>query len=95
MQYAGEDSEVILPKWGLQNSLPKGLAIDVGTTTLVVTLFCLVSGKELSTASSINPQTKFGHDVLSRIQKGSTEDGLAEIAGVVRNGAEPPDSGNL
>ena len=83
MQYAGQDSEVILPNWGAQFS-PKGLAIDVGTTTLVVTLFCLVSGKELSTASAINPQTKFGHDVLSRIQKGSTEEGLAEVAGVVR-----------
>ena len=83
LQYAGEDSEVILQKWGAQFSA-KGLAIDIGTTTLVVTLFCLVTGKELSTASSINPQTKFGHDILSRIQKGSTEEGLAEVAGVVR-----------
>ena len=83
LQYAGVDSEVILQKWGTQFSA-KGLAIDVGTTTLVVTLFCLVTGKELSTASSINPQTKFGHDILSRIQKGSTEEGLAEVAGVVR-----------
>ncbi len=83
LQYAGEDAEVILQKWGAQFSA-KGLAIDVGTTTLVATLFCLVTGKELSTASSINPQTKFGHDILSRIQKGSTEEGLAEVAGVVR-----------
>jgi uncharacterized 2Fe-2S/4Fe-4S cluster protein (DUF4445 family) len=83
LQYAGQDSEVILQKWGAQFSA-KGLAIDIGTTTLVVTLFCLVTGKELSTASSINPQTKFGHDILSRIQKGSTEEGLAEVAGVVR-----------
>jgi uncharacterized 2Fe-2S/4Fe-4S cluster protein (DUF4445 family) len=83
LQYAGQDSEVILQKWDAQFSA-KGLAIDIGTTTLVVTLFCLVTGKELSTASSINPQTKFGHDILSRIQKGSTEEGLAEVAGVVR-----------
>jgi uncharacterized 2Fe-2S/4Fe-4S cluster protein (DUF4445 family) len=47
-------------------------------------LFCLITGKELSTASSINPQTQFGHDILSRIQKGSTAEGLAEVAGVVR-----------
>ena len=83
MQYAVEDSEVLLQNWRPQFS-PKGLAIDVGTTTLVVTLFCLNTGKELATASSINPQTKFGHDVLSRIQKGSTQKGLAEISGVVR-----------
>jgi uncharacterized 2Fe-2S/4Fe-4S cluster protein (DUF4445 family) len=84
LQYAGEESELILQKWDAQFSA-KGLAIDIGTTTLVVTLFCLVTGKELSTASSINPQTKFGHDILSRIQKGSTEEGLAEVAGVIRN----------
>ena len=83
MQYAGENAEVILQKWDPKFS-PKGLAIDVGTTTLVVTLFCLATGKELATASSINPQTKFGHDIVSRIQKGSTKEGLAEIAGVVR-----------
>jgi len=83
MKYAGMDSQVILQKWDAQFS-PKGLAIDIGTTTLVVTLFCLVTGKELSTTSSINPQTKFGHDVLSRIQKGSTQEGLDEVAGVVR-----------
>ena len=83
MQYAGQDSDIILQQWGAHLS-PKGLAIDVGTTTLVVTLFCLVTGKELTTASGINPQTKFGHDVLSRIQKGSTEEGLGEVAGVVR-----------
>ena len=83
MRYAGQDSEVILHKWGAHFS-PKGLAIDIGTTTLVATLFCLATGKELSTSSSINPQTKFGHDVLSRIQKGSSAEGLAEVAGVVR-----------
>jgi len=83
MQYAGENAEVFLQKWDAKFS-PKGLAIDVGTTTLVVTLFCLGTGKELATASSINPQTKFGHDVVSRIQKGSTQEGLAELAAVVR-----------
>ena len=83
MQYTGEDSAVVLEKWKPQYS-PKGLAIDIGTTTLVITLFCLRTGRELSTASSINPQTQFGHDVLSRIQKGSTEEGLAKLAEVVR-----------
>ncbi len=83
LKYPGMDSQILLQKWDAQFS-PKGLAIDIGTTTLVVTLFCLVTGKELSTTSSINPQTKFGHDVLSRIQKGSTQEGLDQVAGVVR-----------
>ena len=83
MHYHGENAGVELARWKPGYS-PKGLAIDIGTTTLVVTLFCLPTGKQLTTASSINPQTRFGHDVVSRIQKGSTKQGLAELAGAVR-----------
>ncbi|GAB4279059.1 MAG: ASKHA domain-containing protein [Deferrisomatales bacterium] len=66
--------------------VPKGLAVDIGTTTLVVSLFSLATGEELATASCLNPQTRFGHDVLSRIQKGSTPEGLRELAEAVRGG---------
>ena len=83
MHYAGENEGIKLARWKPGYS-PKGLAIDIGTTTLVVTLFCLQTGKQLTTASSINPQTRFGHDVVSRIQKGSTKQGLAELAEAVR-----------
>lgn len=44
-----------------------GLAVDIGTTTVVASLLNLQSGKELATASAINPQKAFGLDVLSRI----------------------------
>jgi len=83
MHYAGEDAGMELARWK-PGYAPKGLAIDIGTTTLVVTLFCLQTGQQLATASSINPQTRFGHDVVSRIQKGSTKQGLAELAEAVR-----------
>ncbi len=55
---------------------PLGLAIDLGTTTIVVSLISLLTGKLLATASQLNPQTKYGHDVMSRIEKASTDDGL-------------------
>ena len=83
MQYAGNDKRADLTRWRPEYS-PKGLAIDIGTTTLVMTLFCLQTGRQLSTASSLNPQTRFGHDVVSRIQMGSTQEGLMELAEVVR-----------
>jgi uncharacterized 2Fe-2S/4Fe-4S cluster protein (DUF4445 family) len=67
-----------LANWGPECS-PKGLAVDIGTTTLVVTLMDLRSGTEVGTASALNPQTRFGHDVLSRIQKASTGEGLHEL----------------
>jgi uncharacterized 2Fe-2S/4Fe-4S cluster protein (DUF4445 family) len=62
---------------------PKGLAVDIGTTTVVATLIDLVSGKEIATESDINPQVSFGHDVMSRIQAGSTSDGLAKLRRMV------------
>ncbi len=56
-----------------------GLAVDIGTTTLVVALIDLHDGRELATLGALNPQTRLGHDVLSRIQIGSDEAGLAEL----------------
>ncbi|MFB9986239.1 ASKHA domain-containing protein [Bacillus benzoevorans] len=44
-----------------------GVAIDIGTTTVVCALVDLNTGAELATASMINPQKKFGLDVLTRI----------------------------
>jgi uncharacterized 2Fe-2S/4Fe-4S cluster protein (DUF4445 family) len=46
------------------------VALDVGTTTLAAQLLNLDSrslGAELAVASRLNPQTRFGDDVLSRI----------------------------
>jgi len=44
-----------------------GLAIDVGTTTVVTTLLELTSGEQLASVSSLNPQSVFGGDLMSRI----------------------------
>ena len=59
------------------------VAVDIGTTTLAAELLELPSGEELAVASTLNPQTRFGDDVLSRIQKAGTEEGLAELQAVV------------
>lgn len=57
-----------------------GLAFDIGTTTLVGTLVHLSSGEEIVTVSDVNPQVKYGDDVLSRIAFASKDDAsLAEI----------------
>lgn len=45
---------------------PLGLAVDIGTTTLVVTLYDLKSGKRLGIRSRANPQSKYGADIISR-----------------------------
>lgn len=61
----------------------RGIAVDLGTTTVVLTLMDLGTGTELATASVVNPQTRFGHDVISRIYKASTPQGLAELAALI------------
>ena len=44
-----------------------GIAVDLGTSTVVLVLIDLKSGKSLSTSAFENPQRSFGFDVLSRI----------------------------
>ncbi len=44
-----------------------GLAVDIGTTTVVTTLLALDSGEQLASVSSLNPQAVFGGDLMSRI----------------------------
>ncbi len=44
-----------------------GLAIDVGTTTLVFDLVNLENGNILATIAKTNPQILYGNDVISRI----------------------------
>jgi uncharacterized 2Fe-2S/4Fe-4S cluster protein (DUF4445 family) len=44
-----------------------GIAIDVGTTTVAAYLCDLISGDVVDTLSMMNPQVKYGEDVVSRI----------------------------
>ena len=49
------------------SSNPFGVAIDVGTTTLVFQLVELSTGSLLETQTALNPQAKYGADVITRI----------------------------
>jgi len=44
-----------------------GIAVDIGTTTVAAYLYDLVKCRCISTASALNPQRKYGTDVISRI----------------------------
>ncbi|MEG0371758.1 MAG: ASKHA domain-containing protein [Clostridium sp.] len=44
-----------------------GACVDIGTTTVVTSLVNMNTGEEITTDSIINPQKKFGLDVLTRI----------------------------
>ncbi len=63
-----------------------GVAFDLGTTTLVGVLLDLATGREIASASRMNPQTQYGDDVLSRIQRARDESGgLEELHGIMRD----------
>ena len=65
-----------------------GLAIDVGTTTLVMQAVDLISGKNLGNPiASKNPQIAYGNDVISRGGYAiAHEGGLQELQAVVIDG---------
>ncbi len=57
-----------------------GVTVDLGTTTIVVALLDLETGKIISSRSCLNPQQSFGADVISRISHIiSVEKGLREL----------------
>ena len=74
------DREVIRVRPGKQEHA-YGLAIDVGTTT-VAAYFCdLTSMEVIDTVSMMNPQCKYGEDVMARITYHmTTPDGLQRMS---------------
>ncbi|MCM8758611.1 MAG: ASKHA domain-containing protein [Candidatus Omnitrophica bacterium] len=56
-----------------------GLAIDVGTTTIVVSLIDLNSGRTVATEISLNRQISYGDDIISRIVYAEDKDGLEQM----------------
>jgi uncharacterized 2Fe-2S/4Fe-4S cluster protein (DUF4445 family) len=63
-----------------------GIAIDLGTTTIVAFLLDLSNGTQLAQVASLNPQTAFGEDVMSRLTYAIREKrGLEVLQGRVVN----------
>lgn len=60
-----------------------GLAVDIGTTTVVTALINLTNGEMIDTEADYNGQVTFGEDILTRIYRASEESGLAEMQSAV------------
>ncbi len=62
-----------------------GLAVDVGTTTIAGHLCDLETGEVLASAGMMNPQIRFGEDLMSRISYLQQNEGQAgELTAAVR-----------
>ena len=64
-----------------------GVAFDLGTTTLVGQLIDMSSGKILAVETAMNPQRKFGSDLISRIETAITK-GSEEMTRMIRDQIE-------
>jgi len=61
----------------------QGAVIDLGTTTLVAQVVDLASGEVLAVQTALNPQARFGADVMSRLQYDLEHPG--ELGRVIRD----------
>ena len=61
-----------------------GMAVDIGTTTVVAHLHDLATGERLATVGRPNPQIAFGSDVISRISA-SVDGKLDLMTGVIQD----------
>lgn len=68
-----QGTEVVRVAPGYDDSV-YGLAVDVGTTTIAGYLCDLRTGEVLATEAMMNPQVRFGEDLMSRVTYAMTED---------------------
>jgi uncharacterized 2Fe-2S/4Fe-4S cluster protein (DUF4445 family) len=62
-----------------------GAAVDVGSTTIAVHLCDLTRGEVLASAGAMNPQIRFGEDLMSRVSYAMLNpDGAAQMTRAVR-----------
>ena len=79
-----QDAEVLAVWPGFKASI-YGLAIDVGSTTIAAHLCDLGSGDVLCSNGMMNPQIRFGEDLMSRVSYAMMHpEGSSELTGEVR-----------
>jgi uncharacterized 2Fe-2S/4Fe-4S cluster protein (DUF4445 family) len=81
------DDKLIGVEAGDTTSALYGVGVDIGTTTIAAYLLDLNTGARLATYSCLNPQKKFGADVISRIKHTmETENGSSEMHRTIIDG---------
>ncbi|MDD1675092.1 MAG: ASKHA domain-containing protein [Methanomicrobiales archaeon] len=78
----GDVPEVIAVEKGEERSPPYGLAVDLGTTTIVCLLVDLESGDIVAADSDMNRQITYGEEVITRIAYAAQSGGRERLAGV-------------
>ena len=61
-----------------------GIAVDLGTTTIVAQLLDLQTGHVLAVRAALNAQAKCGADIMSRVESAMAGDGQRNLENLVR-----------
>jgi len=69
----------IIGVWPGLHASVYGLAVDVGSTTIAAHLCDLVSGEVAASAGAMNPQIRFGEDLMSRVSYSMMNPGGAAL----------------
>jgi uncharacterized 2Fe-2S/4Fe-4S cluster protein (DUF4445 family) len=69
----------IIGVWAGLHDLAYGLAVDIGSTTIAAHLCDLVSGEVVASAGVMNPQIRFGEDLMSRVSYSMMNPGGAAL----------------
>jgi uncharacterized 2Fe-2S/4Fe-4S cluster protein (DUF4445 family) len=78
-----EDAEAVFISAAGNYKNKYGLAVDIGTTTVVVDLVDLVDGRLVDVGSTYNSQMRYGDDVITRIVHATEGGGLSELKDAV------------
>jgi uncharacterized 2Fe-2S/4Fe-4S cluster protein (DUF4445 family) len=82
---AVHDASRIIAVWPGFHDESYGLALDVGSTTIAAHLCDLASGEVVASAGRMNPQIRFGEDLMSRVSYAMMNPGgAAQMTAVVR-----------
>jgi len=82
---AVRDGRRIVALWPGFRDRAYGAAVDVGSTTIAAQLCDLISGEMVGSAGAMNPQVRFGEDLMSRVSYAMLNpQGAAEMTRTVR-----------
>jgi len=83
---AVHDQKQIIAVWPGFHDKAFGMAVDVGSTTVAAHLCNLETGELVAAAGRMNPQIRFGEDLMSRVSYAMMNPGGAlQMTGVIRD----------
>ncbi|MDX1691940.1 MAG: ASKHA domain-containing protein, partial [Acidimicrobiia bacterium] len=86
---AVRDGSIVVAAWPGFRDVALGAAFDIGSTTIAGHLVDLASGETLASAGRMNPQIRFGEDLMSRVSHVMMHpEGAADLTRVVREAVD-------